>query len=77
MRGHTYSRLDGKTDHWERKKLIDAFNDPTSDKFLFMMTTGAGGVGINLDGANTVILYDSDWNPHKDCQAKVYIYHRI
>ena len=50
---------------------IDAFNRPDSTKFLFMLSTRAGGLGINLATADIVILYDSDWNPQVDLQAQV------
>ncbi len=48
---------------------IDRFNDPTSDSFAFLLTTKAGGVGINLTAADTVVIFDSDWNPQNDMQA--------
>lgn len=50
---------------------INAFNDPDSSKFVFMLSTRAGGLGINLATADVVILYDSDWNPQVDLQAMV------
>lgn len=50
---------------------IDAFNAPDSEKFLFMLSTRAGGLGINLATADVVIIYDSDWNPQADLQAMV------
>lgn len=50
---------------------INAFNEPNSSKFLFMLSTRAGGLGINLATADVVILYDSDWNPQVDLQAMV------
>lgn len=50
---------------------IDAFNAPNSDKFVFMLSTRAGGLGINLATADVVIIYDSDWNPQADLQAMV------
>ena len=49
---------------------IDAFNAPNSEKFVFMLSTRAGGLGINLATADTVVLYDSDWNPQVDLQAQ-------
>uniref|UniRef100_A0A5S6PYK1 Uncharacterized protein n=1 Tax=Trichuris muris TaxID=70415 RepID=A0A5S6PYK1_TRIMR len=66
---YRYCRLDGSTPHDERQASIDAFNHPNSEKFLFMLTTRAGGLGINLATADVVILYDSDWNPQMDLQA--------
>ena len=50
---------------------IDAFNAPNSTKFIFMLSTRAGGLGINLATADIVILFDSDWNPQVDLQAMV------
>ncbi|KAK2161132.1 hypothetical protein NP493_1600g00004 [Ridgeia piscesae] len=64
-----YCRLDGQTSHDERQVAIDAFNAPDSTKFIFMLSTRAGGLGINLATADIVILYDSDWNPQVDLQA--------
>ena len=48
---------------------IDRFNKPNSESFIFLLSTRAGGLGINLATADTVIIYDSDWNPHNDIQA--------
>ncbi|XP_056116068.1 probable global transcription activator SNF2L1 [Rhinichthys klamathensis goyatoka] len=64
-----YCRLDGNTPHEAREQAIDAFNAPNSSKFIFMLSTRAGGLGINLATADVVILYDSDWNPQVDLQA--------
>lgn len=68
-RGFQYCRLDGSTAHEEREKSIYEFNKPDSDKFLFMLSTRAGGLGINLATADVVIIFDSDWNPQCDLQA--------
>ena len=69
-KGYTFSRLDGETEQSERTRLINEFNSSTNqDPFLFLMTTKAGGVGVNLTSADSVILYDSDWNPQNDQQA--------
>ncbi|XP_045393940.1 probable global transcription activator SNF2L1 isoform X3 [Lemur catta] len=80
-RGYDYCRLDGQTPHEERedkflevelrghREAIEAFNAPNSSKFIFMLSTRAGGLGINLASADVVILYDSDWNPQVDLQA--------
>ncbi|VDK51670.1 unnamed protein product [Gongylonema pulchrum] len=68
-RNYRYCRLDGQTVHEERQRSIDEFNKPNSDKFIFMLTTRAGGLGINLTAADVVIIYDSDWNPQVDLQA--------
>ncbi|XP_011701475.1 PREDICTED: lymphoid-specific helicase-like [Wasmannia auropunctata] len=68
LRDYNYVRLDGHTEIEARKRNISAFNnDP--DMFLFLISTRAGGVGLNLMGADTVIIYDSDWNPQADIQA--------
>ncbi|MEE6497002.1 hypothetical protein FKM82_002553 [Ascaphus truei] len=68
-RGYEYCRLDGQTPHEEREEAIETFNAPNSSKFIFMLSTRAGGLGINLATADVVILYDSDWNPQVDLQA--------
>lgn len=52
---------------------IDRFNDNSQDTFIFLLSTRAGGLGINLTAADTVILFDSDWNPHQDSQAMLLI----
>jgi chromodomain-helicase-DNA-binding protein 4 len=52
-----------------RQARVDSFNAPDSRKTVFLLSTRAGGVGINLATADTVIIYDSDWNPHNDMQA--------
>ena len=66
----TYCRIDGGTAHEDREQQIDEFNEPGSKHFLFMLSTRAGGLGINLWTADTVVLYDSDWNPQADLQAQ-------
>ncbi|KFM63248.1 SWI/SNF-related matrix-associated actin-dependent regulator of chromatin subfamily A member 5, partial [Stegodyphus mimosarum] len=68
-RGFKYCRLDGQTPHEDRERQINDFNKPNSDKFIFMLSTRAGGLGINLATADIVILFDSDWNPQVDLQA--------
>jgi len=68
-RGYKYCRIDGGTSGEDREEMIDAYNKPGSDKFVFLLSTRAGGLGINLVTADTVILYDSDWNPQMDLQA--------
>ena len=62
-RGHHYARLDGDTNRVQRRLDIRRFNTPGSDVFVLLISTRAGGLGINLASADTVILYDSDWNP--------------
>ena len=69
FRGYKYCRIDGSTAHEDRIAAIDEYNKPGSDKFIFLLTTRAGGLGINLTTADIVILYDSDWNPQADLQA--------
>jgi SNF2 family DNA or RNA helicase len=68
-RQYQYCRLDGQTAHEDRQTSINAYNAPDSTKFIFMLSTRAGGLGINLATADTVIIYDSDWNPQVDLQA--------
>ncbi|EFJ47501.1 hypothetical protein VOLCADRAFT_61396, partial [Volvox carteri f. nagariensis] len=69
LHGHTYMRLDGSTRPEQRQVLMQRFNtDPKI--FVFILSTRSGGVGINLTGADTVIFYDSDWNPAMDAQAQ-------
>ena len=62
--------LTGQTKGEDRDEQMDVFNAPGSKKFVFMLTTRAGGLGINLQTADVVILYDSDWNPQADLQAQ-------
>ncbi|WWC88549.1 uncharacterized protein L201_003460 [Kwoniella dendrophila CBS 6074] len=64
-----FLRLDGDVQQAQRQKSMDLFNAPNSDYDVFLLTTRAGGVGINLASADTVILYDPDFNPHQDLQA--------
>jgi ATP-dependent helicase STH1/SNF2 len=70
FRGLKYLRLDGSTKSDDRSELLRLFNDPNSDYFCFLLSTRAGGLGLNLQTADTVIIYDSDWNPHQDLQAQ-------
>ena len=69
VRRHDYCRIDGQTPQNERDDAMDVFNAAGSRKFLFLLSTRAGGLGINLQTADTVVLYDSDWNPQMDLQA--------
>ncbi|KAJ2837472.1 chromatin remodeling complex Adenosinetriphosphatase [Coemansia erecta] len=69
MREYKYCRLDGSTNHDDRVESIQDFNRPDSDKFIFLLTTRAGGLGITLTAADTVCIFDSDWNPQADLQA--------
>jgi SWI/SNF-related matrix-associated actin-dependent regulator of chromatin subfamily A member 5 len=68
--GYMYCRIDGNTSYDDREDRIADFNAPGSNKFIFLLSTRAGGLGINLQTADTVILYDSDWNPQADLQAQ-------
>lgn len=65
-----YLRLDGTTKSDDRGILLKKFNDPESEYFIFVLSTRAGGLGLNLQTADTVIIFDSDWNPHADQQAQ-------
>lgn len=67
--GHIYLRLDGTTKVEQRQLLMERFNEDRRI-FAFILSTRSGGVGINLTGADTVIFYDSDWNPTCDAQAQ-------
>ncbi|KAI0127824.1 chromatin remodeling complex SWI/SNF, component SWI2 and related ATPase [Xylariales sp. AK1849] len=69
-RGIQYLRLDGTTKSEDRSDLLRIFNAPDSPYFMFLLSTRAGGLGLNLQTADTVIIYDSDWNPHQDLQAQ-------
>lgn len=69
FRQYEYCRLDGNTDLEARQAQIDEYTAPGSKKFIFLISTRAGGLGLNLMTANTVVLYDSDWNPQMDLQA--------
>ncbi|XP_056643642.1 chromatin-remodeling complex ATPase chain Iswi isoform X2 [Diorhabda sublineata] len=68
-RQYQYCRLDGQTPHEDRQRQINEYNEDNSTKFIFMLSTRAGGLGINLATADVVIIYDSDWNPQMDLQA--------
>ncbi|TGZ81146.1 hypothetical protein EX30DRAFT_319573 [Ascodesmis nigricans] len=70
LRGYKYLRLDGSTKADDRSALLKQFNAPDSPYFIFLLSTRAGGLGLNLQSADTVIIYDSDWNPHQDLQAQ-------
>lgn len=69
LRGYIFQRLDGTVASEERRKAIGHFNAPESPDFAFLLSTRAGGLGINLETADTVIIFDSDWNPQNDLQA--------
>ena len=67
--GYQFERIDGNVTGPERQQSIDRFNTPNSPHFVFLLSTRAGGLGINLATADTVVIYDSDWNPHNDIQV--------
>ncbi|KAK6179113.1 hypothetical protein SNE40_011545 [Patella caerulea] len=69
-RGFRYLRLDGMTKSDDRGHLLELFNAQNSPYFIFLLSTRAGGLGLNLQSADTVIIFDSDWNPHQDLQAQ-------
>ena len=66
--GHKACRIDGSHSQQSRQESIKTFNEDP-DVFIFLLSTRAGGLGINLTAADTVIIYDSDWNPHQDMQV--------
>lgn len=68
-RSYKYVRLDGTMSIKKRGKVVENFNDPLSSDFIFMLSSKAGGCGLNLIGANRLVMYDPDWNPANDGQA--------
>ena len=74
-RGYTYERIDGSCSASDRQSAIERFGSDNG-RFVFLLCTKAGGVGINLTAADVVIIYDSDWNPQNDIQAQARC-HRI
>ena len=68
-RGYGSLRLDGTMNVNKRQKLVDKFNDPEGEEFIFLLSSRAGGCGLNLIGANRLVLFDPDWNPAADQQA--------
>lgn len=75
-RGWESVRMDGSTPSEERGCIVDKFNHPDSSIFVFLLSMRTGGVGLNLQAADTAIMYDSDWNPQIDLQAQARI-HRL
>lgn len=73
---YPFERIDGRIRGNLRQAAIDRYSKPDSDRFVFLLCTKAGGLGINLTAADTVIIYDSDWNPQNDLQAQARC-HRI
>ncbi|KAH6769875.1 SNF2/Brahma-type chromatin-remodeling protein CHR12 [Perilla frutescens var. hirtella] len=70
LKGYQFLRLDGTTSTGDRGELLKQFNAPDSPYFIFLLSTRAGGLGLNLQTADTVIIFDSDWNPQMDQQAE-------
>lgn len=68
-RGYKYVRLDGSMTIKKRAKVVESFNDPMNPEFVFMLSSKAGGCGLNLIGANRLVMFDPDWNPANDGQA--------
>ncbi|VDL83629.1 unnamed protein product [Nippostrongylus brasiliensis] len=69
LRGYGYVRLDGSMSIKQRSKTVEKFNDPESSEFCFLLSSKAGGCGLNLIGANRLVMFDPDWNPANDDQA--------
>ncbi|KAK4327472.1 hypothetical protein Pmani_002135 [Petrolisthes manimaculis] len=69
LRHYPYVRLDGSMSIKKRAKMVEQFNDPSSKDFIFMLSSKAGGCGLNLIGANRLVMFDPDWNPANDDQT--------
>lgn len=69
IRNYSYVRLDGTMTIKKRAKVVEKFNDPSNPDFIFMLSSKAGGCGLNLIGANRLVMFDPDWNPANDDQA--------
>jgi hypothetical protein len=76
LKGYLHQRLDGGMKSIDRQHAMDHFNADASSDFCFLLSTKAGGLGVNLQTADTVIIFDSDWNPQNDLQAEARA-HRI
>lgn len=68
---YLYERIDGRVRGNLRQAAIDRFSKPDSDRFVFLLCTRAGGLGINLTAADTCVIFDSDWNPQNDLQVRI------
>lgn len=71
-RGYGYVRLDGTMTIKKRSKVVAEFNSADSSRFIFMLSSKAGGCGLNLIGANRLVMFDPDWNPANDEQVSVW-----
>merc|ERR1712187_801409 len=69
LRKWKFERIDGQVSAEERQARINRFSAPESESFVFLLSSRAGAVGLNLQAADTVILFDLDWNPQNDKQA--------
>eukprot|EP00919_Chromeraceae_sp_WS-2016_P016940 GHVR01040461.1.p1 GENE.GHVR01040461.1~~GHVR01040461.1.p1 ORF type:complete len:177 (-),score=25.10 GHVR01040461.1:2937-3467(-) len=69
LKQYTFFRLDGASNIADRRDMVNDFQKPNSKIFVFLLSTRAGGLGVTLTAANTVIFYDNDWNPTMDAQA--------
>ncbi|CAJ0579968.1 unnamed protein product, partial [Mesorhabditis spiculigera] len=69
LRGYGFVRLDGSMSIKNRAKIVEKFNDPESPEYCFLLSSKAGGCGLNLIGANRLVMFDPDWNPANDDQA--------
>ncbi|VDN58976.1 unnamed protein product [Dracunculus medinensis] len=74
MRNYSYVRLDGSNSIKQRAKIVEKFNDPESPEYVFLLSSKAGGCGLNLIGANRLVMFDPDWNPANDDQAMARIW---
>lgn len=70
LQRYLYERIDGRVRGNLRQAAIDRFSKPDSDRFVFLLCTRAGGLGINLTAADTCVIFDSDWNPQNDLQVQ-------
>jgi SNF2 family DNA or RNA helicase len=70
IQGWAHFRLDGGTEVSLRQSLVNRFNSASSVERVFLLSSKAGGTGLNLIGANRLVLFDPDWNPATDAQAK-------
>ncbi|GAM18460.1 hypothetical protein SAMD00019534_016350, partial [Acytostelium subglobosum LB1] len=69
VRKYEFFQLDGSTPIQRRQELVNLFNNPANPQFIFLLSSKAGGIGLNLIGANHLVLFDPDWNPANDAQA--------